>query len=165
MSRDVSNPPGVGDGTEAGAYCGLMLTDQQQEFLAANRSAAMITVGADGFAKPARVGVALLDGRLLSSGTEARARTRRLRADPRCTLFVFDPTAQWLGLETNVTVLDGPDAHRLTVELFRLMQGRPTGPISWFGQEMDEDTFLRQLVEDERVLYEFDVVRAYGLVG
>jgi hypothetical protein len=142
-----------------------MLTDQQQAFLAATRSAAMITVGPDGYAKPARVGVALLDGRLLSSGTAARTRTRRLRADPRCTLFVFDAAASWLGLETNVTLLEGPDAHRLTVDLFRSMQGRPTGPLAWFGQEMEEDAFLRQLVEDERVLYEFEIVRAYGLVA
>lgn len=34
-----------------------MLTDPQRRFLEANRSAAMITVGDDGYAKPARVGL------------------------------------------------------------------------------------------------------------
>jgi hypothetical protein len=141
-----------------------VLTDQQRTFLAANRSAAMITVGGDGFAKPARVGVAVLGDRLLSSSTEARVRTRRVRADPRCTLFVFDSAASWLGLETRVSVLDGAEARRDSVALFRMMQNRPTGPLSWFGQEMEEPAFVQMLVDDDRVLYDFEVIRAYGLI-
>jgi PPOX class probable F420-dependent enzyme len=142
-----------------------MLTDQHRAFLATHRTAAMVTVGRDGFPKPARVGVALLGDRLLSSATESRVRTRRLRRDPRCTLFVFDAAASWLGIEATVRILDGEDAHHQTVELFRVMQGRPAGPLSWFGQDLDEEAFLRVLADEGRVLYEFEVARVYGLLA
>ena len=68
----------------------------------------MITIGESGFPKPVRVGIALVDGKLWSSGTQHRVRTWRLRRDPRCTLFVFDQAFRWLALETTVTILEGP---------------------------------------------------------
>ena len=77
--------------------------------------------------------MALVDGKLWSSGTADRVRTRRLRRDPRCTLFVYDTGYAWLALETSVTILDGPDAAERNLRLFRVMQDRPTGPLSWFG--------------------------------
>ena len=125
----------------------------------------MVTVGADGMPKVARVGVVTVDGRLWSSGTRDRVRTRRLRANPRCTLYVHDPTFAWLGLETTVTILDGPDAADQSVRLFRVMQDKPEGPLSWFGGEHEPDAF-RPMMEDEgRLIYEFEITRAYGLVG
>jgi hypothetical protein len=39
----------------------MNLTEAELKFLSANHSAAMITVGADGVAKVARVGVALME--------------------------------------------------------------------------------------------------------
>jgi hypothetical protein len=141
------------------------MTPEQLAFVAAHPSAAMITVGADGMAKPARVGVIVVDGKLWSSGTAARVRTKRLRADPRCTLFVFDATASWLGLETRVRLLEGSEGIAGNLKMFRQVQGKPEGPISWFGQEMDEATFVATLEADGRLLYEFDVDRAYGLVA
>ena len=77
----------------------------------------MITIGEDGFPKAVRVGVALVDGELWSSGTADRVRTARLRQDPRCTLFVFDPRFEWMSLETTVTILDGPDAPAQSLQL------------------------------------------------
>ncbi|MGH9113750.1 MAG: pyridoxamine 5'-phosphate oxidase family protein, partial [Acidimicrobiales bacterium] len=59
------------------------LAEPDLDYLDANHSAAMITVGGDGVAKAVRVGVALVDGRLWSSGTADRMRTERLRDDPR----------------------------------------------------------------------------------
>lgn len=123
----------------------------------------MITVGRDGFPKPARVAVAVLDGRLLSSGTVDRVRTRRLRRDPRCSLFHFDAGYQWLGLDTNVTLVEGPIAIDLSVQMFRAVQGKPDGKLSWFGAEHDEAAFRELLVQEGRLLYEFEVVRAYGM--
>src|SRR4051794_26203701 len=121
----------------------MPLSESDLTYLGDNHSAAMITIGRDGLAKVARVGVALVDGRLWSSGTRDRARTKRLRRDPRCTLFVFDAAAGFLALETTVTMLDGPDAPELNLRLFRLMQDKPDGPLSWFGGEYDEAQFLR----------------------
>ena len=78
------------------------LSDKQVAFLHKAHAAAMVTLRADGTPHAVRVGVALVDGRLWSSGTQDRTRTPRLRRDPRCTLFVFDPGFAWLALETRV---------------------------------------------------------------
>jgi Pyridoxamine 5'-phosphate oxidase len=141
----------------------MSLSEPDLEYLKVNHSAAMITVGGDGVAKAVRVGVALVDGRLWSSGTADRVRTKRLRQDSRCTLFVFDAGFGSMTLETAVTVLDGPDAPELNLRLFRGMQGRPTGPLSWFGAELEDQDFLRTMVDEQRLIYEFDVQRTYGL--
>jgi hypothetical protein len=140
------------------------LSEHEAGFLRSNPSAAMITVGEDGVAKTARVGVTLVDGHIWSSGTRGRVRTHRLRRDPRCTLFVFAGSPQWLTIESTVTILDGPDVPDLSVRLFREMQGRPAEPLSWFGGELDEDAFRARMVAEERLIYQFGVERSYGLL-
>ena len=139
------------------------LSAEQLAFLESTRSAAMITVAPSGVAKAARVGVALVDGRLWSSGTQERARTRRLRRDPRCTLFVFDASQRWLALETTVTILEGDEVADQSIALFRVMQARPSGPLSWFGGDLDDDAFRRAMRDERRLIYDFTVERCYGL--
>jgi Pyridoxamine 5'-phosphate oxidase len=141
----------------------MSLTAAEFEFLESQHRAAMITIGAGGAPKAVRVGVALVDGKLWSSGTQDRVRTRRLRRDPRCTLFVFDAGFSFLTLETTVTILDGPDAATQNLRLFRVMQSRPTGPLAWYGTDLDEPSFLQRMQEEGRIVYEFDVSRSYGL--
>ena len=141
----------------------MNLTESELKFLSANHSAAMITVTPDGVAKVARVGVALIDGQLWSSGTQSRVRTRRLREDPKCTLYVHDNSFGFLALESTVTILDGPDAPERNLRLFRQMQGKPTGPLSWFGGEFEEPDFLAQMKAEERLIYQFEPHRTYGL--
>ena len=139
------------------------LSEHQRDFLEKTPSAAMITVSADGVAKPARIGLNVVDGRLWSSGTQGRVRTRRLRRDPRCTLYVHDAGWGWLGLETTVTLIEGDLGVKANLRLFRVSQQRPTGPLSWFGGELDEPAFLERMAQEGRLIYEFDVQRAYGL--
>ena len=141
----------------------MKLTDSEVTFLEKNHSAAMVTVNSDGIAKVARVGVALIDGKLWSSGTADRVRTKRLRSDPRCTLYVHDNIFSFLALETTVTILDGPDAAELNLRLFRVMQGKPTGPLSWFGGEYEEEAFLAHMQSEQRLIYEFEPHHTYGL--
>ena len=141
----------------------MKLSDSEIVFLQKNHSAAMVTVAADGIAKVARVGVALIGDRLWSSGTQDRIRTKRLRSDPRCTLYVHDNVFGFLALETTVTILDGPDAPALNVKLFRRMQNKPTGPLSWFGGEFEEPDFLAQMEAEQRLVYEFEPHHSYGL--
>ena len=146
----------------------MSLSDGEREFLEQHHSAAMVTLRADGSPHAVRVGVALVDGRLLSSGTKARFRTANLRRDPRSTLLVFDPTWRALTLETTVTILDGPDAPELSLRLFQEMQRRMTpgpspGHLMWYGEEKSFEEFLRVMVEEQRLIYEFDVKRTYGL--
>ena len=141
----------------------MPLSPEAAEFIQDNGSAAMITVGDDGVPKAVRVGVALVDGKPWSSGHRRRVRTKRLRRDPRCTLFLFDPSFAYLTLETSVSILDGPDAPELNLRLFREMQKRPSGPLMWYGEELEEDAFLQRMVDEGRLIYEFDVVKSYGL--
>lgn len=142
----------------------MNLTESQRTFLETHPTAAMITNGRDGTPKVARVGVALVDGKLWSSGTQDRVRTPRLRRDPRCTLFVFDPGWSWLALETTVRILEGPDVPELSVRMFRQMQKRPAGDLSWFGKELSTEEFVKVMVEERRLIYEFDIKRGYGMV-
>lgn len=146
------------------------MDDRVEAYLKANNAAAMVTLRADGTAHAVRVGVCLVDGKLWSSGTQSRLRTRLLRRDPRCTLFVFpsDGGYNYLTLETSVTILDGPDAPDLNIKLFQEMQRsspqQPSpGHLLWYGQEKTIEEFRQTMVEEGRLIYEFEIKRAYGL--
>jgi hypothetical protein len=141
----------------------MTLSGPDLAFLERNHSAAMITAAPTGVARAVRVGVALVDGHLWSSGTRDRVRTKRLRQDARCTLFVFDNTFGFLTLETSVAILEGADAPRLNLRLFRVMQGKAVGPLSWFGTELGEEEFLQAMADEGRLIYQFEVHRSYGL--
>jgi hypothetical protein len=142
----------------------VALTDAELAYLQTANSAAMITVTPDGVARPVRVSIALVDGKIWSSSTLGRVRTKRLRVDPRATLFVFEGDYRWLAIESAVTILEGDLVPVLSVRLFRTMQDRPEGPIGWFGVDLDEDEFRQKILDDDRIIYEFDVVRTYGMI-
>jgi uncharacterized pyridoxamine 5'-phosphate oxidase family protein len=139
------------------------LTAEQTAFLAVNHAAAMITVEG-GVAKAVRVAIALVDGKIWSSGNAERVRTARLRKDPRCTLYVHDNSYKFLTLESHVRLIEGPQVPELSLRLFRVMQNRPEGAITWFGQEMTPEAFMASMAADKRLIYEFDLVRAYGMI-
>ena len=96
-----------------------------------------------------------------------RVRTRHLRRDPRSALFVFDasPGRRWLGLETTATILDGPDAPELSLRLFQEMQKgmAPEGKLFWWGGEKTPEEFVEIMRQERRLVYEFEIHRAYGL--
>ena len=142
-----------------------MIDDKAREFLEKNRAAAMITLRPDGTPHAVRIAVGLMDGKLWSSGTQGRLRTKYLRRDPRCTLFVFqDNGSMALTLETTVRLIEGPEVPDLSLRFFRMLQpNAKPGTITWFGQERSEDEFRRLMVEEGRLLYEFEVKRSYGL--
>lgn len=146
----------------------MELSEREQAFLAEHRSAAMATVREDGSPHVVRVGVALVDGRIWCSGTQKRVRTRHLRRDPRATLFVFDSQWRGLALDSTVTILEGPDVPENSFRLFETMQrGMDPGPgpgmVLWEGAERTREDFLRIMVEEQRLIYQFEPVRAYGL--
>lgn len=147
----------------------MNLTDRERAFLAKHNSAAMVTLKADGTPHAVRVGIALVDGKLWSSGTQDRARTSHLRRDSRCTLFVFDPKWNYLTIESTVAVRDGPDAPELNLQLFRRMQegmqAEPQpGNVMWWGEERTAEDFLEIMREEGRLIYEFEPRRAYGMI-
>jgi PPOX class probable F420-dependent enzyme len=139
-------------------------------FLEKNHSAAMTTLRADGTPHTVRIGVALVEGKVWSSGTQGRLRTRHLRRDPHSTLFVFDSQWQYLTLECTVRILEGPEAPEQNLRLFQLMQAgmtpaRTAGKLLWYGAEKTVDEFLAAMREEHRLIYEFDVLRSYGMYG
>lgn len=144
------------------------MDDRALAFVNETRSAAMTTLRRDGTPHTVRVGVAVVDGKIWSSGTRDRVRTRHLRRDPRSTLFVFDAAFRWLSLQCGVNILDGPDAPQQNLRLFQVMQSGMTpapspGKIMWFGAERTEAEFLASMVEEHRLIYEFEPTRVYGM--
>ena len=130
------------------------MDDRVRRFLENNHRAAMITLKPDGMPHVARIGIGLVDGQLWSSGTQTRVRTAHVRSDPRCTLFVIDDANAWgwLALETRVEILDGPDAPDLNLALYRTLAGEPD----------DVDEYLAAMRREQRLIYQFEVLRAYG---
>jgi hypothetical protein len=140
-------------------------------FIEENPAAAMISLRADGSAQAVRVGVGIVGGKLWSSGTKGRLRTKLLRRDPRCTLLVFEggsPGYRFLTLETVVTILDGPDAPDLNVRFFLKLQAHMTPPpepghLSWFGKQKTIEEFRQAMLDEGRLIYQFQIERAYGM--
>ena len=58
----------------------------------------------------------------------------------------------WLGLETLVTIHDGDDAVDRNLALYRVLAGEPD----------DLEEYRAAMVRDGRLVYEFEVLRAYG---
>ena len=43
------------------------------------------------------------------------------------------------------------------------MLAAPSGPINWFGRDFSDEEFVQAMVDQERLVYEFEVHRSYGL--
>ena len=129
------------------------INERIAEFIGGNHSAVMVTVRADGTAHVARVTAGMVDGRIWSSGNQARVRTKHLRANPHATLCVFSSRDRlWLGIEAVVTIHDGPDAPQKALALQR----------SYGREPEDVDAFLQNMAAQQRIIYEFEPVRVYG---
>ena len=129
------------------------MDEKVRRFLENHRDAVMATTKKDGMPHVARIGVGLVDGKLWSSATQDRVRTKHLRRDPRAALMVMgDDRWQWMGLETTVTILDGPDAPQLNLKLYRTLAGEPD----------DVDEYLEAMVKEKRLIYEFEILKSYG---
>ena len=127
----------------------------------------MITLRRDGSAHAVRVGVALVDNKIWSSGTADRVRTRHLRRDPRSTLIVFGSGREALSIDATVNILEGPDVPELSWKLFSVMQramtpALPPGHLMWYGKQKTREEFLQAMIDERRLIYEFDVTREYG---
>ena len=132
----------------------VVLDQKMLDFIAAQRSAIMVTTRKDGSSHTARITAGVVDGKIWVTGTQTRVRTKHLRANPKASLAVFESsgTGRWLGIEAVVTIHEGPDAPQQCLALRRAA-----------GQEPEDvDAFLRQMVEQERLVYEFEPTRAYG---
>lgn len=90
-------------------------------------------------------------------------RTRHLRRDPRCTLFVFDPPMRWLGLEKTATILEGPDAPGIHPRLFRAVLGLgPEQTTTWGNRQATAEEIIAMMAAEQRLIYDFEIHKAYG---
>ncbi|MEA2507256.1 MAG: hypothetical protein QOH48_1874 [Actinomycetota bacterium] len=130
------------------------MDDRVRTFLEQHHAAVMTTIKPDGRPHVARIACGLVQGKLWSSGTSTRARTKHLRRDPRATLCVFDQKGgySWLGLECTVEILDGPDAVDQNLALYRTLAGEPE----------NLEGYRAAMVAEERLIYEFIIQRSYG---
>jgi PPOX class probable F420-dependent enzyme len=122
------------------------------KFLDENHSCIMTTVRADGTAHVARVSCGVVDGKLWSSGTKARVRTKHVRANPNATLAVFARDRRWIGIEGTVTIHEGPDAPEKTLALARAQGREPEDPAA----------YMRDMAAQQRIVYELEPKRIYG---
>jgi hypothetical protein len=129
------------------------INERAAAFLTNNHAAIMVTVRADGSAHVARVSCGLVDGKIWSSGTKSRVRTKHLRTNPHGTLSVFSTGDRlWLGIEALVLIHEGADAPEKTLALHRAMGREPE----------NVDVFLKNMEEQQRIIYEFQPTRIYG---
>ncbi len=129
-----------------------------RDFLEKNHFAVMTTTKADGTPHVAVIGMGLVDGKLWSSSTQTRVRTRHVRRDNRATLCVIDrgnPWA-WLAIESEVAIHDGPDAVDKNLALYIVIRGEPP-------EDLDE--YRRAMVDEQRIIYEFAIKRTYGPIA
>jgi hypothetical protein len=140
----------------------LEFTEPQRAFLEKARAAAMIVLRPDGSPSAARVGVALVDGRIWSSGTQDRRRTAWARANPHGSVIIFDNAYGYLTIEGEVRLREGAGAVDDSVRLFRAMESRPTGPIMFEGRDLSEEEFRTAMRDQQRLVYEFEPRRIYG---
>jgi PPOX class probable F420-dependent enzyme len=145
----------------------MAFSESDLAFLATNHGAAMTTLRADGTPHSVRVGVALVDGKLWSSGVPERIRTRHLRRDPRATVMVFESGFGYLTIESTVTILEGPDAPAQSYRLFDVMQAGRQDPelLMWYGKPLRQPEFEQAMRDEHRLIYEFTPVRSYGMPG
>lgn len=131
------------------------MKDHVRQFLEIHHGAVQTTLRKDGSPHVARIGVGLVDGKLWSSSTQTRLRTKHLRRDPRSSLLVMNSgnPQNWVGLDCRVTILDGPDAPQQNLALYRVVAGKDPDDI---------DEYLDAMVAEQRIVYEFEILRSYG---
>jgi PPOX class probable F420-dependent enzyme len=128
------------------------LSEQQRAFLEANHSAVMATVDDHGRPHAVPVLCALIDGRLWSSGTDLRIRTRYLDARPYASLTVLTKGfwGEWLTVSGPVEIRRH---NRIddNLRLYRAATGRDPDDLEEYRTAMVAERRLVYVVTPERV--------------
>lgn len=143
------------------------LTEADRRLIAAYPHAAMITVGDDGRPKAVKMEAAVVEGCLESASHADKVRTRRLRRDPRCTLYFADDGHRWLSLEADAEIIAGPGAAARLLRYFRVRDNKPSEPLDYHSDRshytgLDDDAFQQVMAEENAVLYCFSITKTYG---
>ena len=134
--------------------------DTALSFATAHQRGVLGTIRSDGRSQLSNIMFVPVDGELWISVTATRAKTKNLRRDPRCVLYVPGDDF-W-----NFVVLDGvatlsevtKDAHDGAAE--QLVEYYRRGA----GEHPDWDEFRSTMVREERLLAKFRPTSAYGML-
>lgn len=134
--------------------------DSALKFAEARQRAALATIRADGRPQLSNIMYVAVNGEYWISLTASRAKTKNLRRDPRCVLYVpgedfwsfvvLDGTASL----TEITLDEHDTVAEELVEYYR----------KGSGEHPDWDEFRSTMVREGRLLAKFRPTSAYGLV-
>ena len=128
------------------------LTDRQRAFLEANHNAVMATVDDHGRPHAVPVLCALVDGKLWSSATDLRTRTRYLAARPYASLTVLGQGfgGEWLTVSGTV---ETRRQHRVedNLRLYRAVTGRDPDDLDEYRVAMVAERRLVYVLTPERI--------------
>ena len=127
-----------------------MTPDEKREFVRKNHRAVLVTHRADGRLQTSPIVCAVhADGRIAISVTEARAKTKNLRRDPRATLCVVNDGffGEWTQIHGTTEIVDMPDALDGLKALYRAVA----------GEHPDWDDYAAAMARDRRVLLLIDI--------
>jgi PPOX class probable F420-dependent enzyme len=128
------------------------LNERMLDFIKEHHSAIVVTVRKDGSSHTARVTAGVVDGKVWISGTQTRVRTKHVRANPQGSLAVFADDGRWLGIEARIKIIEDPDVPQKLLALQRSSGREPE----------DVDAFVQTMVEQQRLIFEFEPTRVYG---
>ena len=128
------------------------LSEHHRSFLAANHTAVMATVDDRGRPHAVPVLCALIDGRLWSSGTDLRVRTRYLEARPHASLTVLAKGfwGEWLGVSGPVEIRRDRRVED-NLRLYRAVTGRDPDDLAAYRAAMVTERRLVSVLTPERV--------------
>jgi PPOX class probable F420-dependent enzyme len=126
--------------------------DAARSFLREHHRGILATTRPDGRPQMSTVAVALdEDGRPAISTRETAYKVRRIRADPRVSLFVTsEDFRSWIQVDGTATVLSLPDAMEPLVAQYRAVA----------GEHPDWDEYRAAMEEQQRVIVLIDMERA-----
>lgn len=129
-----------------------MELDEARAFLREHHRGVLSVMRPDGRPQMSAISVALDgEGRPAISTRETAFKVRRIREDPRVSLFVVSEDFwSWIQIDGTATVLSMPDAMEPLVDLYR----------SIAGEHPDWDEYRSAMQEQQRVIVRIDMERA-----
>ena len=126
--------------------------DEARSFLREHHRGILATTRPDGRPQMSAVAVAVDEnGRVAISTRENAYKVRRIRADPRVSLFVTsDDFRNWIQIDGTGTVLSLPDAMEPLMAQYRAVA----------GEHPDWDEYRAAMEEQRRVIVLIDIERA-----
>ncbi|NNE94409.1 MAG: PPOX class F420-dependent oxidoreductase [Acidimicrobiales bacterium] len=135
--------------------------DEALEWAAGRTPAVLITIKRDGSPQSSDVAFAVIDGEIVISITDDRAKTANMRRDPRVVLHITSP-AEWSYVSFSGEAVLSPvagDPHDSTVDQLVQYFERVTG-----GAHPNWDEYRSAMVDDKRLVARLRPTRAVGQI-